>query len=329
MKRNLIKKTALSLSLLVSLNSQASFMGILDNVMATINPNAGLVGPIYRHETKKQDGYGDELAKIIIQEAHKTAKRFLEEGNADAYYAFMALAFTVPNQEGLMVHFREVPADEKYCRDKRTEGKLIKSSKAKKQFQKTLNNRGLLRDTSSGFLVTCDKISGQPTYKQLIVGGADGSDVGIMQLSALWHYEEYLNEVKYASVRSTISYGLNYIMKRYKKAVRSYADLGCFSDTNGNPAYDKIIRGSWSAYNGGPSQLCRFSNENDPHAAKDKGFKGNLEKTMKLNDGGILGFNQDGELPLSDEVRAAVEQIISNLENGTNNRDKIAAILGA
>lgn len=329
MKANLIKKTILSLSLVASINSQASFMGILDNVMATINPNAGLVGPIYRHETKKQDGYGDELAKIIMEEAHRTAKRFLEEGNTQAYYAFMALAFTVPNQEGLMVHFREVPAESKYCRDKRTEGKKIKSSKAKKQFQKTLNNRGLLRDPNNGFLLACDKMEGQSTYKQLIVGGADGSDVGIMQLSALWHYEEYLKEVKYASVRSTVRYGLNYIMRRYKKAVRSYADLGCFSTESGDIAYSKVIRGSWSAYNGGPSQLCRFNNPNDPHAGKDKGFKGNLEKTMNLNDGGILGFNKDGELPLSKDVRAAVEQIITNLEQGTNNRDKIAPILGS
>ena len=93
--------------------------------------------------------------------------------------------------------------------------------------------------------------------------------------------------------------------------------------------YQNLIRGSWSAYNGGPSQFCRFTNPNDPHAGKDKGFKGNLEKTMRLNNGGILGFNKDGELPLSKEVRDAVEQIITNLENGTNNRDKIAAILGA
>lgn len=324
MNTNLIKKTALSLSLLASLNTQASFMGILDNVMATINPNAGLVGPIYRHETKKEDKYGDELAKILIQEAHRSAKRFLDEGNIQAYYAFMALAFTVPNQEGLMVHFREVPAQEKYCRDRRTEGKKIKSSKAKKQFQRTLNNRGLLRDRDNGFLIPCDKISGVSTYKQLIVGGADGSDVGIMQVSALWHYEEYLKEVKYASVRSSVRYGLNYIMRRFKSNYRK--GTYCIMN-NGDVRYDALIRGSWSAYNGGPSQFCRFTNTNDPHAGKDKGFKGNLEKTMNLNNGGIFGFNQDGALPLSPNVRAAVEQVITNLENGTNNRDKIEAIL--
>lgn len=330
MKSLNFKAMALTCLIAAAPTAQAGFMGILDNVMATINPNAGLTGPIYRHETKKQDKYGDELAKILLSQAHNVAKRFLEEGNPKAYNAFMVLALTVPNQEGLMVHFREVPADKDYCRDKRSEGKKIASTKAKKQFQETLNNRGLLRDRSNGFLVTCKKMGEVNTYRQLIVGGADGSDVGIMQLSALWHYEEFLKEVKYASVKSTVRYGLSYLMRRFKANYRAFPDgtySHCLKNEDGSMNYQNLVRGSWSAYNGGPAQFCRFSDETSAHAGKDKGFVGNLNKTLNLNDGGIFGYNDDGSLPLSEEAKAALSEVVSNFENGTNNRAALESFI--
>ncbi len=322
-----LKTLALSSALIAPLSAQADMYEVLNNVMATINPNAGIVGPVYRHKTKVQDKYGDELAKILIKEAHNKAKRYLAEGNTQAYYAFMGLAFTVPNQEGLMVHFREVPADKDYCNDARSQGKKIKSSKAKKQFQSTLNNRGLLRDRSKGFLVPCNKISGVSTYKQLIVGGSDGSDVGIMQLSALWHYEEYLKEVKYASVQSTVRYGLNYLERQFRSAFRNHKSLGCFKNQRGGIDYQKLIRGSWSAYNGGPSQKCRFADSNSDFAGHDRGFKKNLQKTLDLNNGGVFGFDESLEIKLTPKMRAVVEEIVSNLENGTNVRNQIETIL--
>lgn len=310
------------------MQSQAGmFNNLLDNVMATINPNAGISGPIYRQKTKDKDGYGDELATILLTEAHRQAKRYLAEGNPQAYYGFIALALTVPNQEGLLVHFREVKADSDYCRDSRSLGEGIASGKAKRQFQKTLNSRGLLRDPENGFLVPCSKMTGNK-YRQLIVGGSDGSDVGIMQLSALWHYEEFLKEVKYASVSSTVRYGLSYIKKRYHTAFRNHESLGCFSTDSGDIDYQKLVRGSWSAYNGGPSQLCRFSDSNSAHKGKDKGFKENLTKTLALNNGGIFGFNEEGALKLTGNVKAAIEEAIGNFENETNNRTYLSKVLG-
>lgn len=325
-KSNNLKALALSCLLLTAPATQASFMGILDNVMATINPNAGLVGPVYRHKTKKKDKYGDELLKILLTEADRLGKKYQEEGNTQAYNAFMVLALSVPNQEGLMVHFREVPAKSKYCRDDRSQGKGIKSSKAKKQFQKTLNNRGLLRDPNNGFLVPCDKIEGADTYKQLIVGGADGSDVGIMQLSALWHYEEFLQEVKYASVKSTVRYGLSYIKRRFHSNMMKGND--CIMNEDGSVNYTDLVRGSWSAYNGGPSSFCRFADPSSPHAPKDKGFKGSIQKTLDFNDGRYFGFNEDGELPLTDEAKAALSEVVSNFENGTSNKEALNKFIG-
>lgn len=329
MKTSLIKKSICSVTLLLSMQSQAGvFSNLLENVMATINPNAGINGPIYRQKTKDKDGYGNELTTILLEEAHRQGKRFLNEGNTQAYYAFIALALTVPNQEGLLIHFREVKAKDNYCRDKRSLGDGISSNKAKKHFKMALNDRGLARDPNNGFLVPCSKLTGERVYRQLIVGGSDGSDVGIMQLSALWHYEEFLKEVKYASVRSTVRYGLSYIMRRYRKAFRDYEALGCFSKSTGEIDYKKIVRGSWSAYNGGPSQLCRFSDPESAHKGKDKGFNENLTKTLALNNGGIFGFNKEGEIKLTGTVKSAVDEAISNFENKTNNRTYLKSILG-
>lgn len=314
-----LKAMALSCLMITAPVAQADFMGILNNVMATVNPNAGIVGPVYRHKTKQKDQYGDQLLKIILSEAHRSAKKYEAEGNTDAYNAFMILALSVPNQEGLMVHFREVKARSKYCRDDRSQGKGIKSSKAKKQFQRTLNNRGLLRDPNNGFLVPCEKIEGAKNYTQLIVGGSDGSDVGIMQLSALWHYEEFLKEVKYASVKSTVRYGLSYIKRRFHSNLMKNKE--CIMNEDGSVNYTDLIRGSWSAYNGGPSSFCRFADSTSPHASKDKGFKGSVQKTLDFNDGRFFGFNEDGQLPLSEDAKAALNEVVSNFENGTSKKE--------
>jgi len=319
------------LSLISISGANAGVNNILNNVMATINKDAQISGPIYRHEKRNIEKYGDQVATILLQEAHRQAKRFLDEGNPKAYYGFMALALTVPNQEGLMVHFREVEADKDYCRDKRSEGKNIASKTAKENFQKTFNGKGgFFSRNKEGFLVPCKDLRGENTYRQLIVGGSDGSDVGIMQVSVLWHYDNFLAEDKYTSVRETIRYGLGYIMGRYRRAFRKSVSRdskhACFIDGN-QINYRSLIRGSWSAYNGGPSQICRFSNPSDPHAPKDKHFKGNLNLTLNLNNGGFFGFTKADELTLTRNVRNAVEEVITNFENDTNKRSALESIL--
>ena len=283
---------------------------ILDNVTANINKSATIEGPIYRHKDRNKEKYGDQIASLLLKEAHRLAVGFKNEGNIEAYYGFLALALTVPNHEGLFVHFREVKGKSQYCTDSRSTGEGILSTKAKLQFKRAFN--GILKQD---FLVKCDKLEGERKYRQLIVGGADGSDVGVFQLSSLWHFDEFLDKGDYNSVQKTIRYGLTYLMRGYKRAVRKYSSFSCFSNEDGSPNFQNLMRGTWSAYNGGPAQLCRFNNPEDPHAPKDKGFKGNLDKTFALNNGGYFGFNKDAELELSAEVRKAVEEVVDNFEN--------------
>ena len=315
-----MKKPILIAAALLSLTPAHAVNGILNGVMATISSKVQIEGPIYRHDKRDQDRYGDQIATIILEEAHRQAKRFLDEGNHQAYNAFIALSLTVPNQEGLMVHFREVDAKRSLCNDERSQGKNIKSDKAKRHFRSALNS-------GEDFLVPCRKLRREKTYRQLIVGGSDGSDVGIMQVSALWHYDEFLSQGKFASVRSTVRYGLSYLMRRYKKIVRTYGSENCFSKTSGSADYLKIARGTWSAYNGGPSQICRFADPSSPFAGHDKGFKGNLQKTLDLNNGGYFGFNQAGALKLSSSVQSAINEVITNVETGSNNQRAMKAIV--
>lgn len=346
MKKSKALRGLLALAALTTtFHAQAGFISILDGVMANINKHAGLVGPIYKHDSKSQDNYGDQIAEVIIKEAHKIADReFLRKGNTQAYYGFMAAALTVPNQEGLLVHFREVPARRKYCNDRRSTGKGIEGRTARQQFQAALNDQKLRRDPENGFLVECKALRGERTYRQLIVGGSDGSDVGIMQLSARWNYDPFLTEFKVASVSSTVEYGLKYLLKGYKKAFRGdssleekLTDAGLDSTkdgkidcmyTNGQLDYKKLVRGSWSAYNGGPNSICRFSDSDSAYKGHDAGFEKNLNRTLALNNGGNFGFDDDeGLLPLTPKYKEALAEIISNFENKTNNRAKLDSLL--
>ncbi len=373
MNHKLLKKTLLATAMLSSLNSQAAFLSVLSKSMGTINPEAKISGPVYRHETKKEDQYGDEVAKILLEEAHKQAKEYLAEGNTEAYYAFMILALTVPNQEGLYVHFREVPAQEEYCRDKRTQGDGISGESVNELFKVVFNNhkpvpeelkdvgffRGLFggkklkerleqlekenqEREKNGFLLPCSKMTGnESTYRQLILGGWDGSDVGMMQVSVKFHYDKFLKPKKYQSVRETIQYGLGYIKKRFdvilgKNTTPTYiadpeSSYVCFTDENGKVNYQAVVQGSWAAYNGGPAQRCRFTRIDDPeneYAGHDKGFLVSMKKTTDLNKGRFFGFNEEGQLPLSETMKKALAEVVTNYEQKTNNRQHISQIVG-
>ncbi len=320
--------------------SQDSIERILGYVMANINKDATTYGPVYRHKSRNTEKYGDEVVKIILNEAHNLASKYINEGNTEAYFAFLTLALTVPNQEGLFVHFREVEANRDNCNDERANGEKIKSEKAMKQFQMALNAKKVKKsifgreklvddDSREAFLVDCKELRGANSYKQLIVGGSDGSDVGMFQLSALWHFEEYLNQGKYDSVKQTVQYGLRYLRNQFNSALRQATPdkLSCMIGADGQIDYSNLIRGSWSAYNGGPSQKCRFADTESPYAGHDNGFKKNLQITLNLNNGGFFGFADDSTLELSSETRAAVEEVVTNFENKTNNTSALNKIL--
>lgn len=332
-RKNLIEKSTEEMP-------KSSIETILDRVTATINKDARTYGPIYRHDSRDVDKYGDDVVKIILKAAHKRAKKYLDEGNADAYYAFLILALTVPNQEGLFVHFREIDANRDNCNDDRTNGKNIKSSRAQKNFKMALNAK-ISKDTFFGerlkddpsripFLVRCKELKGEGSYKQLIAGGSDGSDVGMFQLSSLWHYDGYLKKGQYDSVKQTVEYGIKYLfMGEGGRGFRSIVNKNpaCVQKEDSSIDYTKVIRGTWSAYNGGPDKYCRFADENGVFAGHDKGFKSNLQITLNLNDGGFFGFQEDSALQLSPNVRAAVEEVVTNFEKHTNHNSALKALI--
>ena len=321
--------------------SGSSIERILDNVMGTINKSAKVYGPVYRHDNRNAEKYGDEVVKIILQAAHDRAKGYLKEGNPEAYYAFLALSLTVPNQEGLFVHFREVEADKDKCNDKRSNGENIKSEKAQRQFQVAFNAKKVKTtifgnekleddDSREAFLVDCKELKREKTYRQLIVGGSDGSDVGMFQLSALWHFDNFLNLGRYDSVKQTVEYGIKFLYMGeggggFRRIVADNPE--CIQAADSSVDYLKAIRGSWAAYNGGMGSKCRFADSESAFAGHDKGFKKNLQITLDLNDGGFFGFAADSALDLSPEVRAAVEEIVTNLEQKTNNSSALNKII--
>lgn len=377
MKSSMLKKAIISAAMLGSIGSQAAFTSIINNAAAPINPKAELSGPVYRHETKAEDKYGDEVAKIIFEEAHKRAKAYLEEGNTDAYYAFMILAFAVPRQESLYVQFSEVPADKDNCRDGLAVGEKIKNTESfatQDVFREIFNNQKPLpkelqkkpgffsgRDKKdehkrkveahhanneklamSGFLMPCSKMSGnEKTHRRLMAGGWDGSDVGFMQVSVRWHSEKYMRPQKFKSVRESVNYGVNYLYPNFDKAIGRYsrpdyvanpeARWACYTDASGNVNYQAAIQGTWAAYNGGPGARCRFTKMDDPNndfAGHDKGFLKSIKTVTDLNKGRFFGFNEEGQLPISELTKNALAEMVNNYENKTNKREFLSQILG-
>ena len=308
---------------LLSQPAQAERVKFLDAYMISINPKAKLNGPIFKNVAEEKGAYGDELAKVILEEAHEKSKRYLEYGDFKGYYTFMALALTVPLHEGLYVHFRDVENEDGLCRKRANEGKTIKSSIARRHFRKSMV-KGF-----NPFLLKCRKLANENRLRQMIAGGGDGSDIGIMQLSSRWHYDEFLAKKKFASVRSTVNYGLAHLVRGYKPAYANYKKYPCLQNEDGSLNYKNLARGSWSGiYNSGNlGQTCRFADPTNAHAKKDNGFLDNLNKTLALAEGGIFGYNENLSFPISEGTRNALKEVIENHLNGTNNNTALNALL--
>lgn len=319
-------KKSLVLSILISVLSTSAYaerVKLLDPLMATINPQATLTGPVFKNDNSLKTAYGTEMARIILKEADSYGKRYLEYGDTKAYYTLMVLAMTVPMHEGLYVHFRDTENDKDVCRDKLNTGKNIASKEAKKNFQKAFNSG------ATPFLVECKEVKRDDRIRQLIAGGGDGSDIGVMQLSSRWHYDEFLGKQKFASVKETVNYGLSHLMKGFRPIYANFEKYECLKNTDGTINRDAVIRGAWSGiYNSGNlGKTCRFADPNDPHAKKDIGFLSNLNKTFGLQNNGPFGYGGDLELGLDALTKAALQEIVNNYKNGTNQRDSLDKVL--
>jgi hypothetical protein len=87
---------------------------------------------------------------------------------------------------------------------------------------------------------------------------------GIMQVDDRSHAVA-LNQGKGVDLVDNMIYGLDVY---YAQWVRS-ANSSCVdSATN----YEQRARAAWSAYNGGPRSICRWTDQSSPHASKDRNY---------------------------------------------------------
>jgi hypothetical protein len=345
--------------------TEISRVKVLDKMMTTINPNSVIDGPIFKNTDEAKKAYGSELAKTIIQEAHKRAKFLLDEGNTQAYYAFITLALTVPLHEGLYLHVREVNDSTGLCNQHASSGNILFSytktkldekytaaELAEKKLKSTTykNFEKYFKDGENSFFPDCDKVANVKNIKQIIRGG-DGSDIGAMQLSIRWHYETFLAQEQYKSLRKTVKYGINFLMSGYKTVLYNwdsrkkkslYFDgkvrkkrwktwMKCLkkSGTSKDLDYSKLVRGTWAGkYNSGNlGSTCRFANARGHYAAHDKGFKKNLDKVLDFPNQEKIGVFDSVSFSMNDEVKQAYDQIINNFKEEKSERSHIDKIL--
>ena len=356
---NVIKNSAVNAKNFKS--AEISRVKLLDSMMTTISPSAVLEGPVFKNTEADKKAYGSELARTIIQEAHKRAKFLLDEGNTQAYYAFITLALTVPLHEGLYLHFREVNDSKGLCNQHASSGnilfaytkdKLDAKYTAVELEEKKLNSttfknfKSYLKDGENPFFPDCDKVAQEQKIRQIIRGG-DGSDIGAMQLSIRWHYETFLAKEQYKSFRKTVSYGVKFLMAGFKpvlynwdsKVKKTFAGetkrwnkwMKCLRKSSDKKEldYQKLVRGTWAGkYNSGHiRKTCRFEDTRGPYAAHDKGFKSNLGKVLDFPNQEKIGLFESVSFNMNDEVKSAYDQVINNFKEEKSERAHIDNIL--
>lgn len=302
-------------------NANADRVGMLDSMMFTINPEARTVGPIFENIPSVKSKYGNEVATLLLKNADKVAKKYLQYNDTKAYYAFLTLALTVPMHEGLYMHFRQVQNTGDVC-NKKKQGVDV-GGKTKKLFKKYLQPK-------FGFKYIpkkCKDVEDLAVIKQL-VRGANGTDIGMMQVSVRWHYDVFLANKNYESVNETIQYGLGFLMKGFEPLYRTADKYNCIY-INNTVNYQNLVRGIWGGYYNGGSykNACRFADTASAYQGHDNGFKKNLDKVLAYPQTGIIGMHEDLNLQLSGTVRAAVIEVINNMKNKTDNRTALNALL--
>jgi hypothetical protein len=300
---------------------------ILDRMTYTINPEAKLNGPVFRDQDDKdlKTKYATSLVTLIIKEADLKARKYLEAGDSQAYYAFLTLGLTVPLHEGLYVHFRNVDGD--VCNITANNGELVKKSGATNF--KIFNQ--YFKSAIHPYFPNCDEMKQTTGVNQMIRGG-DGTDLSMMQISIRWHFDDFLANKKYESVSRTLSYGLGLLLNGFDPVYRNIADYQCLTNSghffnSKKINYINLVRGVWAGkYNSGSiKETCRFADPNSPYKNHDIGFNNNLD--MILNFNGSVSPTYIGELQIDGDTGAAVKEIIANLKDNKNNHKALDKIL--
>jgi hypothetical protein len=319
--KKLIVAALLSSTALVSVNANAARVEMLDNMMFTINPKARTAGPIFENKDSVKNVYGNQVMTLLLKNADKVASKYLKLNDPEAYYSFLTLAMTVPMHEGLYMHFRQVDNDGDVC-NKKKQGVDV-GGQTKKLFKKYLQPR-----FGSAYIPKkCKSVKDELVIKQL-VRGANGTDIGMMQVSVRWHYDVFLANKNYESVEETINYGLGFLMKGFEPLYRTASNYNCIYK-NGAVNYENLVRGIWGGYYNGGSykNACRFADAASAYQGHDNGFKRNLDKVLAYPETGIIGMHEDLNLRLSGDVRAAALEVIGNMKNKTNNSIALKRLL--
>ncbi len=304
---------------------------MLDKMMYTISNDITLTGPIFRDQASREERnkYGSEMVKLMLKEAHQKAKKYLEVGDTQGYYAFLTLALTVPLQEGLYIQYRGVNAD--VCNPNANSVELIKKS-GENSYSNFIQ---YLASGDKPFIAPCEKISSENGLKQ-IIRGYDGSDLSVMQVSVRWHFDDFLANRKFEDTSKTLSYGYKVLADGFDPVYRNISDYECLGGKNGglfkkkkstSLDYTKLIRGIWAGkYNSGTiAKTCRFAESNSPYKHHDEGFEKNLNKVLNFN--GTIGSGGDLEFTLDQEAAAAFKEVVTNLKNKTNERANLEKVL--
>ncbi len=301
---------------------------LVDKIVITVNPQASISGPKFQDRTGHKQ-YGEQIISLVLDEAHKKAARYLEYGDYKGYYSFLILALTVPLQEGLYIHFRDVENDKDLCDPYVNEGTIIRDRNSKKTYDIF---RQYLKGGATPFIADCDKVRHQSRLTQMMRAGKDASDMGIMQVSLRWHYPEFYAKGKMADVRKSINYGINHLYKGYRPVYANSTKYPCLHSSS-SLDYEGLIRGIWSGqYNSGNTKIesvCRWDNPNSPYRAHDVHFKKNLEKILSAAKNGQIDVLDGFDVDLSGKYRSAVEEILNNYRTGSNSRGSLDQVLAA
>lgn len=139
---------------------------------------------------------------------------------------------------------------------------------------KASNYRHFIKYLKSGetpFIADCDNVANDQVIRQ-IIRGADGTDIGPVQLSLRWHYDKYLAKKMYLSLKETFKYGLNFIHVGFKKAYydadkvkgsrnkTKKSSYSCLVSSDKSINYTNLVRGTWAGkYNQGQiKKACRI-----------------------------------------------------------------------
>ena len=300
----------------------------LDRMMYSINPKAQISGPIFKDKATEVDKnhYASSVVELILKEADKKAKKYLDAGDTKAYYAFLTLALTVPMHEGLYIQFRNI--DENVCRPAANSGERIRKS-SEENYKVFVN---FLKTGPDAFIPDCEQLASETSSTQIIRGG-DGSDLSMMQVSVRWHADDFLANKKYENVQQTLQYGMGLLLSGFDPVYRNIDQYKCLFEKSGKIgkkkiSYINLIRGVWAGkYNSGSiTKTCRFSDASSPYKKFDAHFADNLNKIISFNE--TLAVDIVGNFSLNKEERDAVREVVGNLQNNTNNKvalDKLLA----